>query len=190
MTPGAADATVSRKFLTVSNLLSITRAVLTIPFMLCMLSDFPGSRTWAFGIFVAALLTDKLDGDLARWLHQETEWGRILDPLADKVGLGAGAIAFLVLGILPAWYVIALIARDLLIFSGGMYLKMKRGVILPSNLTGKWAVGAIALTFGLALLGAPEAGILISLWASVVMLVISLALYVRRFLGVLAEARS
>src|SRR5512140_1565013 len=76
---GAADATMSRKFLTVSNLLSITRAILAIPFVYFMLSDAPASRVWAFVVFAVALLTDKLDGDFARWLHQETEWGKILD---------------------------------------------------------------------------------------------------------------
>jgi CDP-diacylglycerol--glycerol-3-phosphate 3-phosphatidyltransferase len=190
VTPGATDAVLSRKFLTISNLLSITRAILAIPFVLFMLSDAPGARVWAFVVFIVALLTDKLDGDLARWLHQETEWGKILDPLADKIGIASGAVVFLLQGLLPAWFVVALIARDLLIFCGGLFLKFRRGVVLPSNVTGKWAVGTIALTFGLVILGAPEIVVAVSVWGSIVMMVLSLVLYVRRFAVVVTEARA
>jgi cardiolipin synthase len=155
-----------------------------------MLSDAPGARVWAFVVFVVALLTDKLDGDLARWLHQETEWGKILDPLADKIGIASAAVVFLLRGLLPAWFVVALITRDLLIFCGGLFLKIRHGVVLPSNMTGKWAIGVIALTFGLAMLGAHDIIVAVSLWGSVVMMVLSLVLYVRRFAAVVTEARA
>ena len=74
----------SSRFLTVSNLLSISRAVLIIPFVAVILSAIPGSRLWACLIMVVAALTDKFDGVLARRLHEVTDWGKILQPFASS----------------------------------------------------------------------------------------------------------
>lgn len=170
-----------REFFTPANLLSISRALLTIPFAFVMLSSLPTARFWGACIIVLAALTDKFDGLLARKYGYETEWGRILDPLADKAGAATAALVLLKLGDIPAWFVIALIARDLLIFFGGVFVKAKRGVVLASNQAGKWAIGIIALAlFTLVVSGQnPVATVLI--WASTVMLSVSLGLYVRRF---------
>ena len=127
-----------REFLTVSNLLSIFRALLSIPFALVMLLPDPPLRSWAVVIVLVGMVTDKLDGDLARARGEETEWGRILDPLADKVCVGVMALVLLALGVFPLWFVLALVLRDLLILAGGIYLKSARGVVLPSNAAGKW----------------------------------------------------
>jgi CDP-diacylglycerol--glycerol-3-phosphate 3-phosphatidyltransferase len=141
------------EFLTVSNLLSISRVVLVIPFAcLMLLPQTPQRVTGSIFLFVA-ILTDKFDGVLARKLGQETEWGRVLDPLCDKIGIGIVAIVMLRLGDIPLWFFIALAVRDLLIFGGGMYIKSARNVVLPSNQAGKWTVGLIAITLMCALLG-------------------------------------
>jgi len=127
-----------REFLTISNLLSIFRALLSVPFALVMLLPDPPLRFWAVGILLAGMMTDKLDGDLARRRGEETEWGKILDPLADKVCVAVMALVLLKVGDFPLWFVLALLSRDMLIFLGGMYLKSTRGVVLPSNVAGKW----------------------------------------------------
>jgi CDP-diacylglycerol--glycerol-3-phosphate 3-phosphatidyltransferase len=169
------------EFLTASNLLSIARALLVVPFALVMLVPDAPLRPWGAALLALAALTDKLDGVLARKFGQETEWGRILDPLADKVGIAVVALVMLGLRDLPVWFVAALIVRDLLIFAGGIYVRQKRGVVLPSNNVGKWAFGIIGGTLFLRLLGVlPElTGWL--LYGCAAMLLVSFLLYGGRF---------
>lgn len=131
-------------------------------------------------MFIGAL-TDKYDGELARKYNQITEWGKILDPLADKIGVGAVVLVLLVLNVIPLWFVIIVLGRDVLIFSGGMYLKAARGVVLPSNETGKWAVGIISLTLFLMVLNLHSWVIDVLMVLSVVLLALSFVLYVKRF---------
>ncbi|MEW6511490.1 MAG: CDP-alcohol phosphatidyltransferase family protein [Bacteroidota bacterium] len=174
-----------REILTISNLLSITRALLVIPFVLVMLLPDSPLRVCGAVILVVAMLTDRFDGILARKYHQETEWGRILDPLADKIGIAALALVLLWLGDIPVWFVVALVARDLLIFGGGMYIRFARGVVLPSNTVGKWAVGVISVTLFFPLVGLlPEVHEWL-LWISALMLLVSFALYCARFVSVI-----
>jgi CDP-diacylglycerol--glycerol-3-phosphate 3-phosphatidyltransferase len=178
-----------REFLTISNLLSIFRATLSIPFALVMLLPDRPLRYLAAGILFVGAVTDKLDGDIARMRHEETEWGRILDPLADKICVIVMALVLLKLGDLPFWFVAALIARDLLILAGGMYLRSTRGVVLPSNMTGKWTATIIAFTILILLLNLFPSVQWVFLGACVIGLAVSFVLYVGRFLHVLRAAR-
>jgi CDP-diacylglycerol--glycerol-3-phosphate 3-phosphatidyltransferase len=164
-----------------SNLLSISRAAMAIPFAFVMLAETPSSRLWGGVIMVAAALTDKFDGVLARKYNQITQWGRVLDPIADKIAVGTVAIVLLALGNIPVWFVAAVLARDALIFSGGMYVRKKKGVILESNEAGKWAVGIVSLALFLMVLNAQSVLVDISLLASVALLVVSFAMYLMRF---------
>lgn len=175
----------SNRFLTASNLLSISRALLTIPFAFVMLQQEDGSRVWGGLIIVLAALTDKFDGVLARKLNQITEWGKILDPVADKIAVGAVAIVLLILGNIPIWFAVIILVRDLLIFGGGMYIKAKKGVLLQSNEAGKWTVGIVALALFLMVLNAQRLLVEIALWTSVALLVVSFALYLKRFTEVM-----
>jgi len=178
-----------REFLTISNLLSIFRALLSIPFALVLLLPDPPLRLWAVVILLVGVATDKLDGDLARRRGEETEWGRVLDPLADKVCVTVMALVLLRLGDLPMWFVAALIARDALIFAGGVYVKSARGVVLPSNTVGKWTAGLIAFTIFVCLLGVLREMRWILLAGCAAGLLLSFVLYVGRFLHVARQAR-
>ena len=163
--------------------------VLVVPFALVLTSDIPNARWWGIGIALLAMLTDKLDGDLARYLHAESEWGRILDPLADKVAVATIAIILLWLGIIPLWFVIVLVARDLLILAGGLYLKKRTGEVLPSNMAGKWAVGVISMTMVLALIDENMWIVPVGIWMSVAMVLLSTVLYVKRFVAVVSKEK-
>lgn len=174
------DGKAANRFLTISNLLSLFRALLAIPFAVVMLSDMPDATSWGIGLLAVAALTDKLDGVLARRLKEETEWGKVLDPLADKIGMGAVAIVLVVVGMLPLWFLVAVLARDVLILAGGIALKSRRGVVPPSNQAGKWTIGVLALTMLCAMLRLEFATTLF-IWLSIFMLILSLALYMRRF---------
>ncbi len=108
----ATETPLSSRFLTSSNLLSILRALLVIPFVAVMVSELPSARIWGCVIILLAALTDKLDGMLARRFNEITEWGKILDPLADKIGVAAVALVLLWLGEIPLWFLLVLIIRD------------------------------------------------------------------------------
>lgn len=179
-----------REFVTPSNILSLLRAALAIPFAVIMLSGLPSARIWGALIIVAGALTDRYDGILARRLGQETEWGRILDPLADKLGVSTAAVVLLVLGDIPLWYVLALLARDLLIFAGGMAIKVRTGVVVPSHPVGKVAVGIICLALFVLVVAGPSLPATILIWASVVLLVWSFAVYAARFVEEMKKAPS
>ena len=177
-----ADARSSGGFWTISNLLSLLRIVLSIPFVLILLARAPWSRPWAVVILVLGALTDRYDGIIARRYHQESEWGRILDPLADKIGMSAALIVFFLLGDLPLWFVLVLIVRDLLILAGGIFIKVRTGKVFPSMLAGKWAAGIMALTLLVVLLGMSDGIVNIFIVATIVMVGVSFLLYLQRFI--------
>jgi CDP-diacylglycerol--glycerol-3-phosphate 3-phosphatidyltransferase len=175
------------KLFTIPNLLSMLRLLLAIPFALVLTSGIPDAKWWAVGIAVLGILTDRLDGDLARYFHSESEWGKILDPLADKVAVATTGLVLLWLGIIPLWFVVVLIVRDLLILAGGLYLKGRTGEVLPSNMAGKIAVGVISMTLLLALIDQTMWIVPVGIWVSVGMVLISTAGYIRRFVSVVRK---
>ena len=187
MKNGATDVSRTDRFFTIPNLLSLLRLVLVVPFVLVLVAHEPWSKPWAIAIVLVAALTDKLDGDLARKYGQESEWGRILDPVADKVGVAVFAIVLLRLGDLPLWFVAGLILRDLMILGGGLYLQRSRHIVLPSNQYGKWTVGIVSLALFAALLGAPQNIQTVLFAISVIGLLVSLIAYVARFVEVIAD---
>lgn len=167
---------------TISNALSLLRILLVAPIVL-LLHDVDAMRIWAVALMVIAASTDTLDGWLARRLGQETELGRILDPLADKVAVGVVAVVLTLQGYIPLWFVVAALGRDLLILAGGLYVKRKKGRVLPSNMLGKVAVTVMAIYLVIAVLNLEqlelvELGLLV---ASCAMLALSFAAYVVRF---------
>ena len=180
----------ANRFLTLSNLLSLLRAFLAIPFLLIMLSSMPSAKVWGCVLIAVAALTDKLDGVLARKYHQTTEWGRILDPLADKVDVAAAVVVLLLTKSLPLWFVGLVFGRDVLILLGGLYVKSTRGVVLASNEAGKWTVGLITLTIFLLLLGVHSLLTDIMIAVTSMMLLISFGLYVSRFVDLVKNSRA
>jgi len=167
----ATESPVSSRFFTSSNLLSILRALLVIPFVAVMVSGLPSARLWGCIIILLAALTDKLDGMLARRFNEITEWGKILDPLADKIGVAAVALVLLWLGDIPFWFVLALIIRDLLIFAGGMFVKARY-----------WTIAAVSIALFAGVLALPSPWLDMLVIASTLMLVLSLASYAARFI--------
>jgi len=139
-----------RKFLTVPNLMSIGRIFLLIPlFYYLQKGPQDNGNFWALVVMGAALVSDMIDGLIARWFHVETDWGRVLDPLADKIWLGALAV-FLALpsraNPLPVWFLAAVLVRDVLIVAGSFYVYRRRGLVVTSNYAGKLTMFVIACT--------------------------------------------
>jgi len=174
------------RYLTISNVLSASRILIVLPMGFCLVSDFPFHRLWTAGIIIIAVATDFLDGFFARKLHQVTDLGKVLDPLADKIGIGVYAVLVAWTGDVPVWFVVFIIVRDILIFSGGVYIQRAKKIVPQSNWPGKIAVTLVALVL---FLGTIQITVLRSffryaMWASVVMMVWSVATYAQRlFIG-------
>lgn len=169
---------------TLSNILSLLRGVLVVPMAFAL---WYNHSLAVLLICCSAVVTDILDGYFARKFKQETESGRIIDPLADKVFVGAMVIMLALLGKVPGWFLASILIRDVLIFSGGMFIKKRNGYVLPSNYPGKIAVVCISLTLlGLAL-NWDTLLITILEWISMAGMLVSLAVYARRFFVVLHE---
>ena len=136
---------------TVSNYLSLLRLLMAIPFWI-MLDHFPSARYTLFSLFLFASLTDIMDGYLARKMNQVTEFGKIIDPLADKICIGLIITKLYLIHQIPELYFFMIIGRDLLIFLGGIFLIRKLGRVLPSNMLGKITVLIIGVVIILTLL--------------------------------------
>ncbi|HVZ40695.1 MAG TPA: CDP-alcohol phosphatidyltransferase family protein [Candidatus Kapabacteria bacterium] len=166
---------------TLSNALSALRIVLVIPMALAIANDM---RALAAVICVAAAATDVLDGYLARRWNEISDLGKILDPLADKVFVGVLVILLLLHHMLAPWVVIAVLARDLAIFLGGIVVERRTRQVLPSNYPGKIAVLSLSTTLFMIILAANATAIQIMLWISLALLALSFVLYVQRAVSV------
>lgn len=126
------------------NFLSVLRIVL-IPWFLYFFHT--GRHTVAIIIMIVAVLSDWFDGQAARWTNDVSEMGKILDPLADKLCLASVAVYFFVIGQLPLWFVVFAVVRDVLIFAGAAYVRVRHSVVTTSLWPGKWAVGFVSMMF-------------------------------------------
>lgn len=124
------------------NKLTILRAIM-IPFFLVFLymsvmegHDFGWFKWVALGVFIVASLTDMLDGKIARKYNLVTNFGKFMDPLADKLLVCSALIALSDIGRMPAWIVIVIIARDFII-SGFRLVAAEKGVVIAAGWSGK-----------------------------------------------------
>ena len=116
------------------NQLTVLRIILTPVFLFLFLSDNPLLKQISVGIYIIAAFTDWYDGWLARKFNYITDWGKFLDPLADKILTSAAFLAFAFLGVLKLWMVIIIIVRDLLITGLRLYADYKK-----KSFTTSWA---------------------------------------------------
>jgi CDP-diacylglycerol--glycerol-3-phosphate 3-phosphatidyltransferase len=129
---------------TISNFLSFARVILLIPILLFLREDTPAGNLKAFGVMLLAAATDWFDGYFARRFHQKSDLGRIIDPLADKICVGAIAAYLAFFRDFPKWFLILILARDFIILIVGLFMTVRRGVP-ESNWPGKVAVTAMAI---------------------------------------------
>ncbi len=129
---------------TISNLLSFSRIVLLIPILLFLRENTPAGNLKAFGFMLLAAATDWFDGYLARRFHQKSDLGRIIDPVSDKICVGAIAAYLAIYRDFPLWFLILILARDFTILIVGLFMTVRRGVP-ESNWPGKVAVTAMAV---------------------------------------------
>ncbi|HKJ81086.1 MAG TPA: CDP-alcohol phosphatidyltransferase family protein [Ignavibacteriaceae bacterium] len=133
-------------FTTKSNMLSLFRLLMAIPFWILLDNlNAPGNRAILLGMCILGAITDVLDGYLARKFNEVTEMGKIIDPIADKIVIGIIILKLYLVGEIPNSYFLMIILRDLLIFTGGIFVSRKLGRVLPSNMLGKLTVTSIAI---------------------------------------------
>lgn len=129
------------KQMNLSNKLTIFRILLIPVFMLVLLSRLPFCMVIAAAVFLLASLTDLVDGKLARSRNMVTEFGKFLDPLADKLLVTSALICLIDLDLLSPWLAIIIIAREFLVTSIRLVMK-DAGKVLPAN---KWGKAKTAL---------------------------------------------
>ena len=118
------------------NKLTILRMILVPVFVIFMLLPIPFGRIPALIVFIAASLTDTADGYIARKYDLVTDFGKFMDPLADKLPVCAAMICLIETNQLPAWIVIVIISREFII-SGFRLVAADNGIVIAASMWGK-----------------------------------------------------
>lgn len=109
--------------MTVANALTSMRLLLVPVFVYLFVVD---NREWAFIVFCVAAGTDLIDGTVARLMKQSSRWGAILDPMADKLMFVSAFTCMVIVGVVPLWFFVLALSRDVVITIGIMYLKINK----------------------------------------------------------------
>jgi len=140
-----------------ANRLTLGRLALTVLFVAALNSSWQYGRTAALLIFLIAGVTDFIDGEIARRYGIITNFGKLMDPLVDKIMMAAAFISLVPLKVIPAWAATTVVARDFLI-TGLRLMASAKGQVLPAERLGKqktsWQI--ITVIFFLALFSANE----------------------------------
>jgi len=122
--------------MTIANKLTILRVVLVPVFLIVLYLGFPGADWVALGIFILASLTDTLDGYLARHRNQVTNFGKFMDPLADKVLVMAAMCWLVQCGQVAGWILAAVLLREFAV-SGLRLVAVEKGNVIAAAWSGK-----------------------------------------------------
>ena len=173
------------------NKLTILRIIMIPFFVLFMLLDGGVSQTYRYiaaVIFIVASFTDLLDGKIARKYNLVTNFGKFMDPLADKLLVCSGLICFVGLGQLPAWFVIIIISREFII-SGFRLVASDNGVVIAASYWGKFKTVSQMIMSVLLIVNIPALSILTAIFSviALVLTVVSLIDYIAKNYRVLTE---
>lgn len=173
------------------NKLTIVRIVLIPFFAAALLYDSGNSQTMrivANVLFIIASFTDLLDGKIARKYNLVTNFGKFMDPLADKLLVCAALICLIELGQVPAWMVIVIISREFII-SGFRLVAADNGVVIAASYWGKFKTTFQMIAVVLLIMNVPALSLVaqITLWIALALTVISLVDYVAKNYKILTE---
>lgn len=176
------------------NKLTVVR-VLMIPFFVWFMlpslgGEMAASKWIALTIFCIASLTDLLDGKIARKYNLVTNFGKFMDPLADKLLVGAAMICLVEMGRLPAWIVIVIISREFII-SGFRLIASDNGIVIAASYWGKFKT-VFQMAMIIVLIAAFEGSVFavveqILIWVSLILTIVSLVDYIRKNKEVLTQ---
>lgn len=161
------------------NKLTIFRVILIPFFVVLLLFDITAYDKWiALAIFIVASLTDFLDGQIARKYNLVTNFGKFMDPLADKLLVCSAMICLVELARIPAWVVIVIIAREFII-SGFRLVASDNGVVIAASYWGKFKTTFQILMICLMIADLPQLALVtqIVMWVALALTVVSLVDY-------------
>ena len=173
----------------IANKITLVRIFLVPVFVLFMLTDFTEYNSLiAFIVFVIATITDKIDGTIARKYNLVTDFGKFLDPIADKLLVSSALICLTADGTLPAWITIVIIGREFII-SAFRLVCADTGKTVAAKWWGKSKTIAQMVTIIVLLLNIPQLAILetILIYVSLALTIISLVDYFVKNINVLKE---
>ena len=122
--------------MTTANKLTILRVLMIPAFLVVLYWGFPGSRYVALGIYIVACLTDLLDGYIARHYNQVSDFGKFMDPLADKMLVMAAMCYFVECGQMPGWCLAIVLLREFAV-SGMRLVAVEQGRVIAAAWSGK-----------------------------------------------------
>jgi CDP-diacylglycerol--glycerol-3-phosphate 3-phosphatidyltransferase len=141
---------VSRTTRQIPNALTILRFLAIPVFVVLLLQEREGPSWWAWGVFAVAGATDQLDGFLARRWQVESQFGKVADPLADRLMISTAVVLLVALGRLP-WLALLLLVRDFLLIAGYRFA-VPRGYDFQVSRLGKIATWGLYASLGLILI--------------------------------------
>ena len=171
-----------------ANKLTILRVIMIPVFLLVLYLRVPSANYWALAIFVLASLTDTLDGYIARHYNQITDFGKFMDPLADKCLVTAALLWFVEIGQMPGWALLVVIIREFGV-SGLRMVAADKGRVIAAGWSGKVKTASTMVCIVLMLL--PIAPWVNSICVAVIVLttIYSGVEYFMKNLDILAEVK-
>lgn len=174
------------------NKLTIFRVILIPFFVFFLLAPyFPEYGKYiATAIFIVASLTDMADGKIARKYNLVTNFGKFMDPLADKLLVCSALICLIQLGQMPAWMVIVIVSREFII-SGFRLVAAEQGIVIAASYWGKFKTTFQMIAVILMIVNLPVLHLLtlVCTWIALILTVVSLVDYISKNHRVLTEGR-
>lgn len=152
-----------------ANQLTLIRLVAIVPVMAALYIQFPGNRAVATVVYVGAILTDYLDGILARRSGKVTAFGKLMDSVADKAIISSMFFALVAEGSMPAWMAAIMVVREFAV-TGLRMVALESGEVISANRWGKAKMNSQSLAILILLLGYSQIGY----WAMLIATVLTL----------------
>lgn len=170
----------------IANVLTMARIALVPFFGWALLADGGEStalRLTAWALFFVACVTDRIDGDLARKRGLETEFGKLMDPIADKLLMGTAFIGLSLIGLLPWWATILMLARELAVTVLRFVVIRQRGGVIPASRGGKIKTALQAFGAGLFVFPLPHWAHMLAWFVMAAAIVVTVVTGVEYFLN-------
>ncbi len=137
------------------NKLTLLRIIMIPVFVVLLYLDFPFNNLVALAVFILASITDTLDGYIARKYSLITDFGKFMDPIADKLLVTAAMLVFVDWHMMPAWVVIVVVAREFIV-SALRLVAANNGRVIAAGWSGKVKTASTMVCICIMLLGLPQ----------------------------------